>query len=99
MHKTAEEISQMMRDADPDGSGQVDFEEFVATLQKQIADGGSSGLAAACWERLESELARPAPSTACELAISQPGSVRTSDDRRSKKGSKKEGKKQSGTAG
>ena len=37
------------------------------------------------------------PVTQSEL--SQPRSVRTSDDRRSKKGSKKEGKKQSGTAG
>ena len=35
------------------------------------------------------ELARPAPSTACEPAISQPRSVRTSDDRRYRKKAEK----------
>ena len=68
-------------------------------LGSLAADTGPRGRFWAGWERLESELARPAPSTACEPAISQPRSGRTSDDRRSKKGSKKEGKKQSGTAG
>ena len=43
--------------------------------------------------------ARPPCAFHRQPAISQPWSVRTSDNRRSKKGSKKEGKKQSGTAG
>lgn len=31
----------MMREADPDGSGEIDFEEFVAVLQKQMGEGGA----------------------------------------------------------
>ena len=41
----AEALSQLMNDADTDGSGDIDFEEFVVALQKHIAGGGSSDLA------------------------------------------------------
>jgi hypothetical protein len=34
-----EQLAQLMKEADPDGSGQIEFEEFVAVLQKQIKDG------------------------------------------------------------
>ena len=71
---------------------------FVGAMPIRGREAGS-GPAAAGWERLESELARPAPSTACEPAISQQPGSEDERDRRSKKGSKKEGKKQSGTAG
>ena len=37
---TAEQISTMMKEADPDGSGSVDFEEFCAVLTKQMESGG-----------------------------------------------------------
>lgn len=36
----AEQISTMMNEADPDGSGSVDFEEFCAVLTKQMESGG-----------------------------------------------------------
>ena len=38
---TPEQMKNMMAEADPDGSGEVDFEEFVAVLKKQMAEGGS----------------------------------------------------------
>ena len=37
------ELEQLMKEADPDGSGEIDFEEFVAALQKQMSDGWSAG--------------------------------------------------------
>ena len=37
---TTEQIWEMMMDADPDGSGEIDFDEFVAALKKQMAAGG-----------------------------------------------------------
>ena len=40
VQKTPAEIAKMMKDADPDGSGEIDFEEFVAAVQKQMASGG-----------------------------------------------------------
>ena len=38
---SAEQLQQMMVDADPDRSGEIDFEEFLLALQKQTA--GSAG--------------------------------------------------------
>ena len=40
MHKSPEELKQLMVEADPDGSGEIDFNEFVAVLSKQMKDGG-----------------------------------------------------------
>ena len=40
VQKTPAEIAKMMKDADPDGSGEIDFEEFVAAVQMQMASGG-----------------------------------------------------------
>ena len=37
---TPEQINTMMREADPDGSGEVDFEEFVVVLKTQMEAGG-----------------------------------------------------------
>ena len=39
-----EQLTQMMKVADPDGSGEIDFEEFVTVLTTQI-QGGGGGLA------------------------------------------------------
>ncbi|KOO23645.1 calcium-binding allergen ole e 8-like protein [Chrysochromulina tobinii] len=38
--KTPEEIAKMMSDADRDDDGEINFEEFVAVVQKQTASGG-----------------------------------------------------------
>ena len=38
---TAAQISTMMKEADPDGSGSVDFDEFCAVLTKQMEAGGN----------------------------------------------------------
>ena len=46
MPKSPEELRQLMKEADPDGSGEVDFEEFVAVLKKQIGEGGGGLLSA-----------------------------------------------------
>ena len=35
-----EEIAKLMRDADPDGSGQIEFEEFVTVMRSQMDKGG-----------------------------------------------------------
>ena len=43
MDKSTREVKQMMHEADPDGSGQIDFDEFVAVLKKQMKEGGGSG--------------------------------------------------------
>lgn len=40
MEMSPDDIKKMMKDADPDGSGEVDFEEFVSVLKKQMKDGG-----------------------------------------------------------
>lgn len=37
---TAQQIETMMKEADPDGSGEIDFEEFVTVLKKQMEAGG-----------------------------------------------------------
>ena len=37
---SAEAIGTMMREADPDDSGEVDFDEFVSVLTKQMEAGG-----------------------------------------------------------
>ena len=42
---TPAKLKKMMMDADPDGSGEIDFEEFVVVFQKQMAAGGTEGLA------------------------------------------------------
>lgn len=34
------DLAQMMKDGDPDGSGEIDFEEFVTVLKKQMKEGG-----------------------------------------------------------
>jgi hypothetical protein len=34
-----EQVAMLMKEADPDGSGQIEFEEFISVLQKQLADG------------------------------------------------------------
>ena len=46
MDKSPEELRQLMHDADPDGSGEVDFEEFVTVLRKQMKEGGGGLLSA-----------------------------------------------------
>jgi len=43
-------LKQMMADADPDKSGQIEFEEFVAVLKKQVEGGGTGGLASVVQE-------------------------------------------------
>ena len=37
---TPQQLAAMMKDADPDGSGEIDFEEFVAVLTVQMEKGG-----------------------------------------------------------
>lgn len=37
---TARQIETMMKEADPDGSGEIEFEEFVTVLKKQMEVGG-----------------------------------------------------------
>ena len=39
------EIGNLMKEADPDGSGQIDFDEFVSVMQGQMAKGDGGGLA------------------------------------------------------
>jgi len=46
MPKSGGELAALMKEADPDGSGEIDFEEFVTVLQKQTKEGGG-GLASA----------------------------------------------------
>lgn len=46
MRKTPAELSVLMAEADPDNSGEIDFEEFVAVLRAQVKAGGG-GLASA----------------------------------------------------
>ena len=38
MQMTDEQLVQLMVDADPDGSGEIDFDEFVAVLSKQLGE-------------------------------------------------------------
>ncbi|KOO29901.1 calmodulin-like protein 8 [Chrysochromulina tobinii] len=45
MQMTDEQLVQLMVDADPDGSGAIDFDEFMAVLSKQLGEGKSDGLA------------------------------------------------------
>ena len=40
MQKTPRELKKLMVEADPDGSGEIDFDEFVTVLNKQMKDGG-----------------------------------------------------------
>ena len=40
MHKSPAQIAAIVADADPDSSGVIEFEEFVAVLSKQMASGG-----------------------------------------------------------
>ena len=47
---SSEAISQMMADADPDGSGEVDFEEFIAVLKMQMEGGAGGSLASVVTE-------------------------------------------------
>ena len=42
MHPTAEDLQRMIADIDTDGSGTVNFEEFLVML-KQMANGDESG--------------------------------------------------------
>ena len=37
-----EELDQLMVEADPDGSGEIEFDELIAVLKKQLKDGGGS---------------------------------------------------------
>ena len=46
---TESEIKQLMRDADPDGSGHIEFEEFASVLKKQLKS-GKGGLASVVTE-------------------------------------------------
>ena len=39
-----EALSSMMKDADPDGSGEIDFEEFVIVLKRQMESDGDGDL-------------------------------------------------------
>lgn len=45
MDMSDEQIAQLMADADPDDNGQIDFDEFVVVLKKQLSEGGGGGLA------------------------------------------------------
>lgn len=47
LEMSAAQIQTMVSEADPDGSGDINFDEFVAALQRQMAAGGGDGLAAA----------------------------------------------------
>ena len=40
LNMSAAEITTLMHEADPDGSGSVDFDEFKTVLKKQLASGG-----------------------------------------------------------
>ena len=40
LQMTPQQLSAMMKEADPDGSGEIDFEEFVAVLKVQMEKGG-----------------------------------------------------------
>ena len=39
MDMSPEQLDQLMKDADPDGSGEIDFDEFVVVLRQQLKDG------------------------------------------------------------
>ena len=41
IHKTPDEIQRLFDEMNPNGDGQVGFEEFAETIQRQIANGGS----------------------------------------------------------
>ena len=43
MDVSDDQLSTLMVEADPDGSGQIDFGEFVIALQKQMSGGGKGG--------------------------------------------------------
>ena len=40
LQMTPKQLAAMMKEADPDGSGEIDFEEFVAVLKVQMEKGG-----------------------------------------------------------
>ena len=40
LQKSDEEVAALVREADPDGSGEIDFDEFVHVLGSQLAGGG-----------------------------------------------------------
>lgn len=42
MEMSEEELEQLMVEADPDGSGEIEFDELIAVLKKQLRDGGGS---------------------------------------------------------
>ena len=47
---TAPQIEQLVKDADPDGSGEICFEEFKYVLQKQLKDMiRKAQMKSACW--------------------------------------------------
>lgn len=44
---SAEKLAKLVADADADGSGEIEFNEFVSVLQKHLAGGSKDGLGAA----------------------------------------------------
>jgi len=46
MELTSEQLEQLMLDADPDGSGEIEFEELIDVLKRQSQDGAEGGMVA-----------------------------------------------------